>query len=309
MTFAAPWVLVVLIPLVPLAILAAIARERRRRRALEAFGESRLIASLSSLPSGRRNATMAALAIAGVALAVVALARPQSGTGARPVSGQGADVLFLLDLSRSMQSADVAPSRLDAAKAAARAIVTALPNDRVGLLVFAGDGFLQLPATVDRSTFAAFLDAASPADLPDPATNLEAAAGVAANVVHEGGAPASTAIVLLSDGEDNVGKLEGAIGDLMDAHVRTFTVGVGTPEGAPIDSGAATTRLVEDNLRDIARRTGGVYVRWSGPRSVGPIVSGLSQLPPRSITGSARLAGIDRFQWPLAVAFLLVLLR
>ncbi|HTA74709.1 MAG TPA: VWA domain-containing protein [Gemmatimonadaceae bacterium] len=306
MTFGASWILWLVVPIVSLSILGVTVRERRRRRAIQAFGDASLIEPLSALPSGRRRAFVAACGVAAIALSLVTLARPRSGTGERAVAGSGADVLFLLDLSRSMRSTDVVPSRLDAAKAAARAIAAALPSDRVGLLVFAGDGFLQLPATVDRSTFEAFLSAASPADVPDPATNLEAAAGVVANVIR--GDSTYTALVVLSDGEDNVGKLEGAIRTLQSAHVRTYAVGVGTTEGAGIDSGA-TTRLMEDNLRDIARRTGGVYARWSGPSSVTPVVTGLAQMPPRPIAGSARVAGIDRFQWPLALAFALLLIQ
>ena len=307
MSFATPWMLWLIVPVVALAIRGAVQRERRRRRAIAAFGDAQLIEPLSALPSRRRRVVVTTAGIAGVVLAMIALARPQSGTGERSVAGSGADVLFLLDLSRSMRSTDIVPSRLDAAKAAARAIATALPHDRVGLLVFAGDGFLQLPATVDRSTFEAFLSVASPADVPDPATNLEAAAGVASNVIR--GDSASTALVVLSDGEDNVGKLEGAIRALRSAHIRTFSVGVGTAAGAPIDSGTATTRLMEDNLQDIARRTGGVYARWSGPTSMAPIVAGLSTMPPRPIVGAARTASLDRFQWPLALAFLLLLIQ
>jgi Ca-activated chloride channel family protein len=306
MTFATPWVLWLLVPAVPLAMLFVVARERRRRRAMEAFGETALIEALSMLPSARRRVLTTTCGVAGMALSVIALARPQSGTGERSVSGSGADVLFLLDLSRSMRSTDVPPSRLDAAKAAARTIAAALPRDRVGLLVFAGDGFLQLPATVDRSTFEAFLRAASPADVPDPATNLEAAAAVAANVIR--GESTYTALVLLSDGEDNVGKLEGAIRTLQSAHVRTFAIGVGTPDGAPIDSGA-TTRLVEENLRDIARRTGGVYARWSDPTSLAPVTAALSHMAARPIAGTVRLSGLDRFEWPLALAFVLFLIQ
>jgi len=306
-SFATPWLLWLIAPVVGLCALAAARRERRRGEAINAFGESHLLLeSHSVFPSKRRQTLVAAAGIAGIALSMFALARPQSGTGKKSVAGNGADVLFLLDLSRSMRSTDIVPSRLDAAKAAARAIAAALPNDRVGLLVFAGDGFLQLPATVDRSTFEAFLAAASPADVPDPATNLEAASGVAANVIR--GDSTYTALVVLSDGEDNAGKLEGAIRTLESAHVRTFAVGVGTAEGAPIDSGA-TTRLVEDNLRDIARRTGGVYARWSGPTSVIPIAARLAQMPGRPIAGTARLANIDRFQWPLVLAFALFLIQ
>src|SRR5579862_6019170 len=306
MTFSSPWILWLAIPVIALCARAATQRERRRRRAIEAFGDAPLIEPLSALPSPRRRLVVATAGITAIALAMLALARPQTGTGKRSISGNGADVLFLLDLSRSMRSTDILPSRLDAAKSAARAIATALPHDRVGLLVFAGDGFLQLPATVDRSTFEAFLSAASPADVPDPATNLEAAAGVAANVIR--GDSTYTALVVLSDGEDNAGKLEGAIRTLDAAHVRTFAVGVGTAEGAPIDSGA-TTRLMEDNLQDIARRTGGVYARWSGPPSVAPISARLAQMPGRPIAGTARLANTDRFQWPLALAFALLLIQ
>jgi Ca-activated chloride channel homolog len=308
MTFASPWVLALLLPFLPLAVFAARERERRRRRALDAFGDAQLVGPLSALPSGRRLALTATLAIVAGALSLIALARPLGGTGSRGVSGEGADVLFMLDLSRSMTATDVAPSRLAAAKAAVRAVAAALPHDRVGLVVFAGDGFLQLPATVDRSTFDAFVDAASPADVPDPATNLEAAADMAVNVVHTSDAPGSTALVVISDGEDNEGKLEGAIRALESAHLRTFTIGVGTSEGAAI-SGDVTTHLVEDNLRDIARRTGGVYAHWSGASSVAPVVAGLAQVPPRAIAGTARVAGIDRYQWPLALAFLLLLVR
>jgi Ca-activated chloride channel family protein len=306
MTFGASWILWLVVPIVSLSILGVTVRERRRRRAIQAFGDANLIEPLSALPSEQRRALVAACGVAAIALSLVALARPQSGSSNRTVAGSGADVLFLLDLSRSMRSTDVLPSRLDAAKSAARAIAAALPSDRVGLLVFAGDGFLQLPATVDRSTFEAFLSAASPSDVPDPATNLEAAAGVVANVIR--GDSTYTALVVLSDGEDNVGKLEGAIRTLQSAHVRTYTVGVGTTEGAGIDSGS-TTRLMEDNLHDIARRTGGVYARWSGPSSVTPVVTGLAQMPARPIAGSARVAGIDRFQWPLALAFALLLIQ
>ena len=306
MTFAAPWALALLVLYIPASIAYARWRERRRRRAIELLGDTRLLENLSSLPSAQTRRARAVVGLVGAACAILALARPQTGTGTRSVAGDGADLIFMLDLSRSMKATDVAPSRLAAAKAAARAIAAALPRDRVGLIVFAGDGFLQLPPTVDRSTFEAFLDAASPADVPDPATNLEAAAGVVANVI--GGDSAYTGLVVLSDGEDNVGKLEGAIRTLDAAHVRAFAVGVGTPEGYRLDT-SVTTRLVENNLGDIARRTGGVYARWAGPGSVEPVIAGLRALPPRTITGNARLAGTDRYQWPLALALLLMLLR
>ncbi len=212
---------------------------------------------------------------------------------------------------------------LAAAKDAARAIARALPNDRVGLLVFAGSGFRQLPATADRATWEQFLDAASPSNVPDLATDIEAAVGVAARVAREDGTPASTALVILSDGEDNEGKLEGSIRTLQAAGLRTFAVGVGTAAGTTIDERDASgqvrphtdwagrvviTRLMETNLSDIARRTGGVAVRWSGSASVAPVVASIAQLPPRAIAGHARAVAPDRYQWPLGAALLAWLL-
>jgi Ca-activated chloride channel family protein len=321
----APWALGAGAVAVVVAATLVVYGERARRRALERFGEIDLLAASSRLPSERRRAWGSGLLIVGLALIAVALGRPQGGTQSRAVRRAGADVLFLLDLSRSMTATDVEPSRLAAAKRAASAIARALPDDRVGRLVFGGSGFLQLPPTVDRSTFQLFLDAASPVDIPDVSTNLEAAAGLAAVAVSDvGSGPASTGLVVLSDGEDVEGKLEGAIRALSEAHVRTDAVGVGTPGGVVLmdrdstgalvphrdpDGGPVTTHLVELNLQDIARRTGGAYARWDGDQSVAPIVADLSRLRPRIVAGQAREAGADRFQWPLAVGVVLLLIE
>jgi Ca-activated chloride channel homolog len=324
-TIGAPWALAAGAVVVVVVARLVVYGERQRRRALERFGEIGLLGASSRLPSAWWREWGGGLTIAGVALVAFALARPQAGTQSRTVRRSGGDVLFLLDLSRSMMATDAAPSRLAAAKRAASAIAQALPEDRVGLLVFGGSGFIELPPTVDRSTFQVFLDAASPTDIPDVSTNLEAAAGLAAAAVTDvGGGPASTGIVLLSDGEDVEGKLEGAIRALHDAHVRTEAVGVGTADGVVLmdhdstgtlvphrdpDGGVVTTHLVALNLQDIARRTGGAYVRWDGEASVAPIVADLRQLRPRAITGEALEAGVDRYQWPLAAALVLLLIE
>jgi Ca-activated chloride channel homolog len=126
------------------------------------------------------------------------------------------------------------------------------------------------------------------------------------------------AAVLLSDGEDVEGKLYGAIAELKAARIHTFAVGVGTPDGTTIPERNAqdaptvhhdwagrvvVTHLVENNLRDIARETGGTYVRWAGDASVAPIVAALSQLRRRAIASREQPPRAERFQWPLALAF------
>jgi Ca-activated chloride channel homolog len=322
MNFGAAWALIPGTILVAVGAALVVHGERARRWALARFGDLGLLGASSALPSLRRREWGGGLIIAGLAFAALALARPLGGASTHAVRTNGGDVLFLLDLSRSMNATDAAPSRLAAAKRAASAIAQALPEDRVGLLVFGGSAFMQLPPTADRSTFQVFLDAASPADIPDVSTDLEAAAGVAAAAVKDIGAtPASTGIVLLSDGEDVEGKLEGAIRALQNAHVRTEAVGVGTTDGTVLmdrDSTAAfvphrdpdgrevRTHLVALNLQDIARRTGGVYAQSN---DVAPIVADLKRLRPRTVASQTREMATDAFQWPLAAALLLLLIE
>ena len=316
-TFAQPLYLGLLAVVLPLALVGYARYERARRQALEVFGAERLLAESSTLPGRLDRAVGFALGVAGVALCLVALARPQLGAATELHRRSGGDVLFLLDVSRSMNATDIAPSRLEAAKRAAAAIARALPDDRVGLLVFGGTGFLQLPPTGDHSTFRTFLDATGTADIPDPSTNLEAAAGVVAAAVARAADAPYSAVVLLSDGEDTEGKLEQAIRVLHDAGVRVSTVGVGSTEGASVpdrdSSGAVTphrdylgrpvvSRLVEQNLRDIARRTGGVYVRWADEESVRPVVADLAHLRSRAISGTSHSTAAERYQWWLVAA-------
>jgi Ca-activated chloride channel family protein len=321
MTFATPAVLLGLVVLIPLA-LVFLRADRARRRSLQLFGLASLHAPATVLPRDRRRRVAHGLALGGVGLCVVALARPQFGANAHLLHRTSGDIVFALDLSRSMGATDVLPSRLDAAKHAAATIARAFPDDRVGLLVFGGAGFLQLPSTLDHSTFRSFLDAAATADIPDPSTNFESLAGMLAAVLSKDDAGPYSAAVVLSDGEDVEGKLEQAIDVLIAAHVRTFAVGIGTPGGALVmdrDARGAptphldwtghdvTSRLDEQNLRDIARRTGGSYARWGGDATVEPIIAQLAQMQRRAVSSETHGPPADQYQWPLALACALVL--
>lgn len=317
MRFASPLAFLGLL-LVPVVGWVVWRGERARRNALATFGAARLGSPESRVLTPRRRWAIHGLTLVALACGIGGLARPQLGDAPRTLRRRGGDVLFVLDLSRSMAATDIAPSRLAAAKAAAAAIARALPDDRVGLLVFGGAGFLQLPPTLDRSAFRLFLDAASPADIPDPSTNLEAAASVVAAALQDSATAPYSAAIVLSDGEDVEGKLEQAIKILADGGVHTSAVGVGTAVGTTLfdrdalgvavahrdwTGAPVTTRLVEANLRDVARRTGGRYVRWSGDASVQPIVDGLAAVPRRAVSDLAMTPAAERFQWLLAAAF------
>lgn len=318
MAFADPRYLILLAVLLPAAALALSIAERRRRAGLERFGESRLLGLSSALPEPGRRAARQALALAGLALVFVALARPQLGEKPLVLTRTGRDVLFVLDLSRSMNAEDLVPSRLAAAKRAIREILDASPGDRVGLELFGGSAFLQVPLTLDRAAFDLFLTAASTDDISDPGTDLPEALYAAAEAFDETSEPRYRVIVLLSDGENLEGDPSQAVERLEKSGVRAFTVGVGTREGAPIpiragrrllgyhrDSAGTVviTRLDEEPLRRLADETGGTYAHLGRAGGVRGLAHELADLEKREISSRSFTRLADRYQWPLALAF------
>ncbi len=281
MSFAHPLVLALLAVLLPVGTWLVVRSERRRRAALEAFGDPTVLARASSLP--RRSRLSSALRLGALLLAILALARPQLGERTSGLARMGRDVLVLLDLSRSMNAADAGGTRLAAAKRLVWETISASPGDRVGLVVFGGSAFLQLPVTSDQAAFKLFLDAASSDDLGDPATDLSVALRTAARTFEHEGEMGRQAVLVASDGESGEGDLEAALDELRLARLPVFTLGLGTTAGAPMPADSADapdpyhrdnigrvviSRLAEDELRRAAEATGGRYARWDegGPR-------------------------------------------
>ena len=327
MSFAYLWVLP--IGLVALAAVAWLVRraERTRRVAMAVFGDVDVLRRGSSLAPAHRARTMRTLRLAALGLATLALARPQLGERESEMVRTGRDVLLLLDLSRSMGVADVAGSlagqgtRLAAAKELAWNVVSAHPSDRVGLVVFGGSAFLQMPFTSDRASLRLFLDAASPDDLGDPATDVSAALLTAVSAFEHEGREGRRAVLVVSDGESGEGNMESAIEGLREAELPVFAVGVGTIRGAPVpaDSSEAPepyhrdhlgrvvqSRLEEDELRTVAGATGGAYARWDRPEEMRALVAALGRVQPRTLAARKTRELADRYQWPLALAVTLL---
>lgn len=223
---------------------------------------------------------------------------------------------MLLDLSRSMNAADLRPSRLAAAKRIAAELAARSPGDRLGLVVFGGSGFLQLPLTPDHDAFRRFLEAASTGDLGDPSTDLSSALAAAAKAFEHEGAPGYRAAVLLSDGESE-GDPAPALARLRREDIPVFAIGVGTPAGAPVpaDSSEApepyhrdpigrivVSHLEETDLRRAASATLGAYARWDDRAAMAQLESRLARLDARPVTGSRATRRSERYQWPLGLA-------
>ena len=317
MSFAWPMVLLLGLVLVPLGARAVLHGLRRRDAELDAFGDPAVLARGSTLGDARLARRRAGLQLAAVTLGLVALARPQLGEREAELARTGRDLLLVLDLSRSMTVTDVAPNRLAAAKAAAWETVSVSPGDRVGLIVFGGSAFLQLPLTSDHAALKLFLDAASPDDLADPATDLGTAIAAAGKVFEHEGDRGHRAVLVVSDGETGEGDLEAATKSLRAEGIPVFALGVGTTGGGPVPADSseapekfhrdhigriAISKLEEHDLRTVAKLTGGAYARADRAADRARLRATLAKVRPRMLSARKSAERADRFQWPLSLA-------
>ncbi len=325
MTFAEPNLLALAL-LAPLAAAAAAALWRRRLAADAAWASRGLWDRLLAGYRPRRLALSVvalALAVLGTALA---LARPRWGSAEQTVERQGVDLVFLLDSSLSMAARDASPSRLDVAKALVRRITAALPGSRVGLVQSEGVGVVLTPLTIDAAVIDLLLDTIDPGSLPVPGTELAPGLEAAVGLFGEGGGK-HRVLVLLSDGEDHGSGLATLTERLRGEGIVVCAFGIGTPEGGTLplpgetgrpvelkrdaDDQVVVSRLHEEGLEDLARATGGVYLRaTSAAADPAPVLRRIARMEQRTLEGDFLSTQEERFQWPLglAVAGLLVYL-
>jgi Ca-activated chloride channel homolog len=294
-----------------------------RRRALERFASAPLVQRLadSVRPVARR--WKAALIVIVVTLAGVALAQPRWGFEWREVKRQGVDIFVLLDVSKSMLTEDVRPNRLTQAKYAVQDLLDELHGDRIGLIAFAGTAFVQCPLTIDYEAFRLTLKDADPRIIPRGGTAIGPAIRTALKAF-DAGEGRDHAIVLITDGEQTEGDALAAADEAAKAGVKIYTIGVGTAEGELIpireegkpmeflkdkDGEVVKSRLDEGTLRELALRTGGIYVRSAaGDFGVDTIYSkGIAQLQRKQYETRLQKQYFERFQWPLGLAFVLLL--
>lgn len=317
MTFAWPhlfWLL-----LVPLALAVWDLTHRRRAAATaptkilraEAGANSLTLASgKSDRASGRPPRLWLAL---GLALAVCALTRPQWGRIDEPVFDQSREILLAVDLSRSMLSQDVRPSRLERSKLLIQSLLERLQGERVGLVVFSGTAFLQSPLSADYEILREFLPALGPDYLPEGGTNYRALLETSLAAFGSTGA-ADRFLVILSDGEATDEDWKPLAEDLKKKGIRVIALGVGTESGAMIPDGAGAfvkddrgavvlSKLESATLRELAQVTNGVYTDASSWIDLGTILSQTVEAGRKGEfleKSSVRL--VERFQWPLAFA-------
>lgn len=267
--FEDPAYLYLLISL-PLLILIRMYGLRKRKKQLKEFGDILLVKELMPNVSGGRRELKFWLMLAAVALIAIMLARPQMGTKISQDKRQGIEVMIALDISNSMKAEDVAPSRLDKSKMMIENLVDNFTDDKVGLVVFAGDAFIQLPITSDYVSAKMFLQNIDPSLIASQGTNLAEAVGLSSRSFTKQD-NVGRAIIVITDGEDHEGGAVEAAKQAKKNGMRVFVLGVGSTKGTPIPDGnggyikdntgqVVMSALNEEMCKQVAEAGGGAYI-------------------------------------------------
>lgn len=294
---------------------------RRRDSLLRQFAAARLLDRLTEKANMQRILIKAGLFLLACALIGLALARPQYGVNFVERKARGLDIVFVLDSSRSMLATDLKPTRLERARLAIMDLIDRLESDRIGLVVFAGNAFLQTPPTLDYSAFRENLNSVSPSSVSRGGSNIGQALREAAKAFPEDNN--SKIVVLLTDGEDLEEEAIDTAREIAEDGIKVYSIGIGTPEGTYLkvrtEEGAeefvrdssgqpVRSRLDETTLREISQLTNGSYSRLAGQSLEAFYASVLSNLPREERESELQETMIERYQWVLfAAVFCLIL--
>lgn len=280
-----------------------------KKKVRKKMGDPRLIKHLlSGYSPGLFTLKFILLCIA-FALGVIAVMNPRKPGAADNVARKGIDVVIALDVSKSMLATDLAPSRLERAKQFISKLMAEMPDDRIGLVLFAGRAYLQMPLTADHGSARLFVSSASPDAVPQQGTVVKDALEMSVKAFN----PKERrfkALVLISDGEDHDPEAVATAEELAEQGVMINTVGVGSPEGSfiidpatgqnKVDATGTTvvSRLNEDMLRQVANATNGLYIRLSGSEeAVAAVKEQLSQIEAKAYGDVSLMNYKTFFMW------------
>jgi Ca-activated chloride channel homolog len=318
--FANPEYLYLLL-LLPLIIVAWILNEYRKRRAIIRFGDIGLVRKLIPELSKIRPAVKFIFQLTALIFAVLMLARPQFGSKLKEVKRQGVEVIIALDVSNSMLAGDIQPSRLERAKQSISKLVENLENDKIGLIVFAGDAYTQIPVTTDYISAKMFLSSIGPEIVPQQGTAIGSAIDLGMRSFTPG-TGRSKAIVIITDGENHEDDPVSKAKEAAAAGIVIYTIGIGSSEGVPIsittngkkdylkdaDGNTVITKLDENILKEIAMAANGRFVKANNSSTgLDEIYYEIKKLKKQDLQGKMFTEYNDQFQLFAGVALFLLL--
>jgi Ca-activated chloride channel homolog len=310
-----------LFAVIPLVVFLFVLVLRWKKQTIKKIGDPALVGQLIKGYSGTKfliKFVLSALAISFIILGILNLQKP--GT-MENIERKGVDVMIALDVSKSMLAEDSKPNRLEVAKQLVNKLMNQLQNDRVGLILFAGRAYMQMPLTTDHGAARMYVQTANPDVVPTQGTVIGEALRLT-NSAFNSKEKKFKSVVLITDGEDHDPESLKAAQELASNAIMINTVGVGSPEGAPImdpmtntykkdaEGNTVISRLNEAELQQLAQSTKGVYVRLTDPeQAVASIMQQLSTIEKSDLEDSAFKDFKNYFQWFLGLAILFLLIE
>lgn len=311
-----------LLALIPLLTVFLILFLRWRKNALARYGDWEVIRQLMPEYSAAKGILKFTLAMTALALLTVGMAGPQTGSKLEKVQRKGIDLIIALDVSNSMMAMDIRPNRLERAKQSISRLIDKLEGDRIGIIVFAGKAYTQLPITTDYAAAKMFVSTINTGTVPIQGTAIGEAIDLASNSFGE--SKHNKAIVIITDGEDHQGGVLEQADAVAKKGIAIYTIGMGLPEGTPIpvmngnvqtgykkdvQGNTIMSKLDETLLQRIASIGNGMYIRASNSETgLNKIFDDLNKIQKSEIEARQFSDYEDRFQYFIALALLILIM-
>ncbi len=304
---------------IPLMVLIIIAYFISRKKKLKQLGDTNLIYQLIPYSSKRKRIIKAILFLVGFSCLILALCNLQTGSKLTEVKREGADIIVCLDVSNSMLAQDLSPNRLTRAKYALEKMIDLLEGDRLGLVIFAGEAYVQLPITTDYNAAKMFLESIGPGMVPVQGTNLADAIKKASDSFSNDEGK-NRAIILITDGENHESEAIEAAEEANKKGIMINTIGIGSQNGVPIpliengivkgyrkdkDGQTVVTKLNSDLLKTIAGKANGVFVQASqSDLGLGAVLDKIGELDKTKLESKMYSDYEDQFQWFIGLSII-----
>ncbi|MCL9805923.1 VWA domain-containing protein [Flavobacterium amniphilum] len=310
--------------LLPILVLVFLWVQVWKQKKQKEFGDVHLVKSLCPDKSRFKPGLKFGFVLFGLAMLIVALANPKIGTKKEKVKREGIDIVFAIDVSKSMLAEDIAPNRLEKSKQVVSQIINSLGSDRVGIIAYSGSAFPVLPITTDYSIAKMFLQTMNPNMISSQGSNLNEAIELT-DSYFEGSGNTSKLLVMVTDGEDHSESAEKAAVQLRKKGIKIITIGIGTTAGGPIplkNNGVTEsyhidrstgekviTKLRPEALEAIAKAANGSYINGSNTKSVVNFMkSSLNKIQKTQFEATEMSSFQSQFQWFLGIGFFFLFL-
>lgn len=312
-----------LLLVIPILVLLFLYVQYWKRQKQRAFGDLELIRKLSPERSVFKPILKLVLVLLALSALVIGLVNPKMGTRVETVKREGIDIVFAIDVSKSMLAEDVAPNRLEKSKQLVSQLINQMGSDRIGIIAYSGSAFPVLPITTDYSVAKMFLQGMNPGMISAQGTSLDEAINMASTNFFDKKDKTNKLLILISDGEDHSENAEDAAEEAQKAGLKIITIGVGSEKGGPIplkrngivdsfqrdkDGEVVVTKRNAEILKKIGQNSKG-YVDGNNTKNVTDFVkNALDNIQKTEFQGMQAANFQSQFQWFLAFGFLLLLL-